>query len=307
MPFSFMLSHPPMQNTGSIEFFALLMLKKSMTESDAIIEQILTRLEAHPEVTLAVLYGSVASGRISQQSDVDLAISSKEGLEVETCLSLSLQLTRILNREVSVVDMDKMEGVILHEVLTKGVFLKRDPDALVRHVFRLQEFTEDVLPFHEMAFQIKMGRVFGLSGANRTRNLSLMKKVESLHRCLERLREKRPEDLGSLESDLDLQDILSVNLERAIQISVDVAAMILAKRQLPVSNTMAGNFQGLSDVGILSSSLSEKLQRSVGFRNISVHEYTRIDWALVFDLVHNHLNNFEEFIASVLKTDLKET
>jgi uncharacterized protein YutE (UPF0331/DUF86 family) len=146
-----------------------------------------------------------------------------------------------------------------------------------------------------------------LSGANRTSNLSLMKKVESLHRCLERLREKRPEDLGSLESDLDLQDILSVNLERAIQISVDVAAMILAKRQLPVSNTMAGNFQGLSDVGVLSFSLSEKLQRSVGFRNISVHEYTRIDWALVFDLVHNHLNNFEEFIASVLKTDLKET
>lgn len=134
------------------------MLKKSMTESDAIIEQIRSRLEAHPEVTLAVLYGSVALGRISRQSDVDLAISSEGGLEPESCLSLSLQLTRALSREVSVVEMDKMEGVILQEVLMKGVFLKRNPAVLLRHVFRLQEFTEDVLPFHELAFQIKMGR-----------------------------------------------------------------------------------------------------------------------------------------------------
>lgn len=130
--------------------------------------------------------------------------------------------------------------------------------------------------------------------------LAMMKKIEALNRCLERLRTKRPDSVEALLGDIDLQDIISINLERAVQLTVDTAAMVSAERGLAVSNTMAGNFKVLRDAGLLEPTLAERLQKSVGFRNISVHEYRAIDWALVFDILHHHLENFDGFIRTVL-------
>ncbi len=41
-------------------------------------------------------------------------------------------------------------------------------------------------------------------------------KLERLRRCVQRIEHKRPPTLAALAADVDLQDILSVNLERAI-------------------------------------------------------------------------------------------
>lgn len=131
-------------------------------------------------------------------------------------------------------------------------------------------------------------------------NQAIMKKTESLIRCINRIKEKKPESIDSLETDYDLQDIISVNLERAVQISVDIAAIIISEKDLKPSNTMAGTFKTLSDNKIISEDLSLKLQKSVGFRNISVHECNSIDWKLVFDIIHNHMGNFRMFLKEIL-------
>jgi hypothetical protein len=44
-----------------------------------------------------------------------------------------------------------------------------------------------------------------------------------LERCIRRIEFKRPDRVELLQKDYDLQDILAVNLERAVQASVDVA------------------------------------------------------------------------------------
>ena len=41
-------------------------------------------------------------------------------------------------------------------------------------------------------------------------------KLESVRRCLERIRLRRPETVQALKDDADIQDILSVNLTRAV-------------------------------------------------------------------------------------------
>lgn len=130
-------------------------------------------------------------------------------------------------------------------------------------------------------------------------NEAIIKKIESLIRCIKRIEIKRPDKISILISDYDLQDIISVNLERAVQISVDISAIIISERDIKPSNTMAGTFKALSDNSILPEELSIKLQKSVGFRNISVHEYNEIDWELVFDLIHNHMVNFKSFIKVI--------
>jgi uncharacterized protein YutE (UPF0331/DUF86 family) len=129
----------------------------------------------------------------------------------------------------------------------------------------------------------------------------ILKKIESLTFCVSRIETKKPRDVAALISDYDIQDIISVNLERAVQLCVDICAMVIAERNLKTSNTMAGTFRILEGAALLSPEISGKMQKAVGFRNISVHEYEELDWELVFDIVSNHLSNFSRFIEEIYR------
>ena len=47
-------------------------------------------------------------------------------------------------------------------------------------------------------------------------------KIESLQRCLERIKSKIPDDVNQFLSDLDRQDIIILNLQRSVQLCVDI-------------------------------------------------------------------------------------
>ena len=129
----------------------------------------------------------------------------------------------------------------------------------------------------------------------------IQNKLESLRRCLLRLEQKRPGSSEILASDYDIQDIISINLERAIQISVDIAAHILADSEQKPPGTMGETFTALSNTGIIKMDLADRLRRAVGFRNISVHEYQRINWEIVYSIITENLDDFKEFMKAVQK------
>ena len=59
-------------------------------------------------------------------------------------------------------------------------------------------------------------------------------KLESLRRCLQRIETKCPADAATLVADFDLQDIVSLNLSRAVQLTVDIGAHLIV--EAPQSN-----------------------------------------------------------------------
>ncbi len=124
-------------------------------------------------------------------------------------------------------------------------------------------------------------------------------KLESLRRCLERLESKCPRDAVTLTADLDLQDILSLNLGRAVQISVDIGAHLIAGMEVSPPDTMGQTFDILAQGGVLNSELAGNLKKAVGFRNIAVHSYERINWSIVYNIVKFHLKDFTEFARVV--------
>jgi len=127
-------------------------------------------------------------------------------------------------------------------------------------------------------------------------------KIESIRRCLGRIVEKTPPNADALQTDYDAQDIVSVNLQRAVQLCVDIAAHLIAERGWDAPTTMAETFSVLADAEIIDRELAERLRRAVGFRNISVHEYERIDWNRVHRLITTRLGDFRTFVEAVLKT-----
>jgi uncharacterized protein YutE (UPF0331/DUF86 family) len=126
------------------------------------------------------------------------------------------------------------------------------------------------------------------------------RKLDSLARCLARLEAKRPLTAVELSEDPDCQDILSINLERAVQLCVDLGAHLLADTNTPPPETMGEVFLLLARDGLIPDSVAEALRKAVGFRNLSVHAYDRVDWDRVFEIVHHRLDDFRVFAAYVV-------
>lgn len=132
----------------------------------------------------------------------------------------------------------------------------------------------------------------------------LREKAESIRRCIDRIESHTPPTVEGLVGDVDAQDIVVLNLQRAVQVAGDMAAVRLAENNVPVSSSLADAFRALAGAGIIDARLGERMAKAVGFRNIAVHEYTRLDWTVVHAIAQQHLNDFREFIRQTLPHDL---
>ena len=125
-------------------------------------------------------------------------------------------------------------------------------------------------------------------------------KLESLRRCIERIQGKQPLTVNDLETDIDKQDIISLNLSRAVQLTVDIGVHIISGLSSQVPDTMGQTFEVLADKQVISKELAIRLKKSVGFRNIAVHNYDAINWDIVHSIVQLHLRDFSEFAKAIL-------
>lgn len=126
------------------------------------------------------------------------------------------------------------------------------------------------------------------------------RKLDSLRRCLQRIEDRRPASLEALRADADAQDILSLNLTRAVQLCVDIGVHVLADTDVPAPETMGGAFEALATTGVLDAELASRMRAAVGFRNVAIHSYQEIDWAIVFAIAHDHVVDFERFARAVV-------
>jgi len=54
---------------------------------------------------------------------------------------------------------------------------------------------------------------------------------------------------------------------------------------------MAESFERLSEKKIIPTELAQNLKKAVGFRNLSVHAYDKIDWHLVWNILEGDLKD----------------
>jgi len=78
---------------------------------------ILTVLHGHPEIQLAILFGSLASGRARPDSDLDLAVAAGRPLDAEAKLQLIADLAETVGRPVDLVDLSTAGEPLLAQIL----------------------------------------------------------------------------------------------------------------------------------------------------------------------------------------------
>jgi uncharacterized protein YutE (UPF0331/DUF86 family) len=124
-------------------------------------------------------------------------------------------------------------------------------------------------------------------------------KLESLRRCIRRIETKCPDQAGTLTGDYDVQDILTLNLTRAVQLCVDIAMHVVASSEESPPDTMAASFGALRRLDVLSPALARRIQSAIGFRNVAIHNYREIDWRIVHAICHEHVEDFRSFAQAV--------
>jgi len=127
-------------------------------------------------------------------------------------------------------------------------------------------------------------------------------KLESLRRCLKRITDKCPDRPEHLANDLDLQDIITLNISRAVQLCVDIGAHLIGGLDLPAPETMGQVFDLLAHAGLIQENIALQMKKAVGFRNITVHHYEEINWTIVHAIAKNHVGDFTEFAKAIAAT-----
>jgi len=123
----------------------------------------------------------------------------------------------------------------------------------------------------------------------------LWSKISAMERHLDRVRAKRDVSLAEFLKELDRQESVLFNLQMAIQNCIDMAAHVISEEGLGVAGSTNELFYLLEDRGLIESGLAEKMVRAVGFRNLVVHEYGKVDIEVVFLVSHENVSDLEEF------------
>jgi uncharacterized protein YutE (UPF0331/DUF86 family) len=135
----------------------------------------------------------------------------------------------------------------------------------------------------------------------------VLNKKESIERCISQVRTyyALPSDV-EFEEDYLKQDAISINLQRACEQCIDLANHTIKARKLGLPKDSRESFRLLAMNKLISHDLAKQLEGMVGFRNILVHEYQRMDIALMIQVIEHHLDDLVEFtncIVRVFTTD----
>lgn len=130
----------------------------------------------------------------------------------------------------------------------------------------------------------------------------VLNKAASIERCLHRIVEEYGGNQQNLVANQTKQDAIILNLQRACETVIDLAMYVVSQRRLGVPQECRDAFALLQASGILPADLAARMQRMVGFRNVAVHEYTRLNLDIVHMIITKHLDDFRTFSSTIVKT-----
>ena len=110
-------------------------------------EQLKQVLNKFPELKLAFLFGSFATGRQNSDSDLDIAVASGEVLSVNRKMQLITELAQSTKRPIDLIDLHMKQEPIFSQVITKGsLILCRDRGLYAEFIKQAIYNAADFLP-----------------------------------------------------------------------------------------------------------------------------------------------------------------
>ena len=129
----------------------------------------------------------------------------------------------------------------------------------------------------------------------------IITKADAIKKHVDRAMKKSQVDVVDFKNDRDRQDIVLFNLQMAVQNCIDIAAHIISDEGFGVPGSNNEMFYLLEENGYIGTPVVEKMIAAVGFRNLVVHEYGKLELEEVYKISRNDIKDLLMFVVTVFK------
>lgn len=127
----------------------------------------------------------------------------------------------------------------------------------------------------------------------------LVNKISSIERCLSRIHEEYKGNEQEFIENYTKQDAVILNLLRSCELSIDAGLRLIKLKKWQKPQSGKDVFDILHENNIIHDQLCDNLKKMIGFRNIAIHDYQKIDIEIVVSILNVHLCDFEDFINDI--------
>lgn len=120
----------------------------------------------------------------------------------------------------------------------------------------------------------------------------LLNKVAIIERSLQRINEEFVGYETELETNFTKQDSITLNLLRACEAAIDSAMHVVRIKKLGVPQSSRHAFELIEQAGLLDITTANQMKAMIGFRNTAVHDYQKINFAIMRSILTNRLVDF---------------
>jgi len=129
----------------------------------------------------------------------------------------------------------------------------------------------------------------------------LLEKMDELEKYLRELEAYLPEE----EEEYLNSGLRKRACERAFQLAsenlLDICNLIISEKGFGIPTDSKDCIRKLAENGVITGSLSTRLEELVGFRNLLVHQYGRVDDSRAYSYLNVESKDFYEFIETIDK------
>ena len=129
----------------------------------------------------------------------------------------------------------------------------------------------------------------------------ILSKIDEIDNYLEELASIKPLDFKEYQNSIKDKRACERLLQISIESVIDICNILTSGLKLGLPSDEEDMFNKLEKKNILSKKMSKILKYMKGFRNILVHKYGVVDNELVFELLSERLEDFEEFKKEILR------
>ncbi len=128
----------------------------------------------------------------------------------------------------------------------------------------------------------------------------ILNKTEIVKRCIIRAKEEYDGNPENLEN-YTKQDSVTLNIQRACEAVIDLGMHVIAERGLGIPQTSRDTFEILQNNKIIGHEMSERLKAMIGFRNIAIRNYQRLNLKIIQAIIEKELKDLLYFTDVILK------
>lgn len=131
---------------------------------------------------------------------------------------------------------------------------------------------------------------------NLTRRDVIRTKIKEIEESIQLVKDNLPDNFADFSGLGLIKDGIYKRLEFAIESVFDICEIINSDLNLGIPTDDESILDNLFKAGVLKEEIREKLKSMKAFRNILVHQHGKVDDALAFQILNQHIDDFSIFI-----------